>query len=300
MLRLAHLSDIHLGPLPPVVWHALISKRITGYVNWQRNRRQTLRPEYLVGILAHIKAQSPDHVAITGDLVNLGMDAEFDAMRKWLDLLGDPRDVTVICGNHDAYVPGALKRALLAWQPYVAGDGGAVVSSDKDYPILRRRGQVSIIGCNSARASLPFVAVGQFGRAQARRLAEMLENEGKAGRFRIVAIHHPPFSGATATHKRLNGASRFRDAVAEAGAELVLHGHTHLESFVQIQGRGGPVPVVGVPSAGQAPGGKAPAGRYNLFSIEGKIGGWKIGWLEFGYGAPGADVIQLSERILRT
>jgi 3',5'-cyclic AMP phosphodiesterase CpdA len=299
MLRLAHLSDIHLGPLPPVVWHALMSKRITGYVNWQRNRRQTLQPEYLIGILAHIKAQAPDHVAITGDLVNLGMDAEFDAVRKWLDLLGDPRDVTVICGNHDAYVPGALQRALRAWEPFVTGDDRAEIRGDRDYPVLRRRGRVSIIGCNSAHASLPFMAVGRFGRSQARRLARMLAVEGKEGRFRVVAIHHPPFSGATAPHKRLNGAARFRDVVAEAGAELVLHGHTHLESFVTIRGPDGPVPVIGVPSAGQAPGGNAPAGRYNLFSIEGEPDRWKVGWSEYGYGAPGTDVVQLGERILQ-
>jgi hypothetical protein len=38
VFRLAHLSDPHLGPLPPVSWIDLASKRIFGFINWQRRR----------------------------------------------------------------------------------------------------------------------------------------------------------------------------------------------------------------------------------------------------------------------
>ncbi|TIO72439.1 MAG: metallophosphoesterase, partial [Mesorhizobium sp.] len=34
MLRLAHISDVHLGPLPDVTYRDLASKRVLGYVNW--------------------------------------------------------------------------------------------------------------------------------------------------------------------------------------------------------------------------------------------------------------------------
>ncbi|RVC83466.1 metallophosphoesterase, partial [Mesorhizobium sp. M4A.F.Ca.ET.022.05.2.1] len=40
MFRLAHISDVHLGPLPGVTYRELASKRVVGYVNWQRNRRR--------------------------------------------------------------------------------------------------------------------------------------------------------------------------------------------------------------------------------------------------------------------
>ncbi|TIR95677.1 MAG: metallophosphoesterase, partial [Mesorhizobium sp.] len=33
MLRLAHISDVHLGPLPDVTYRDLASKRVLGYVN---------------------------------------------------------------------------------------------------------------------------------------------------------------------------------------------------------------------------------------------------------------------------
>ena len=45
-LRLAHISDVHLGPLPKVKRSELFSKRITGYVNFRRNRMNADQPEF--------------------------------------------------------------------------------------------------------------------------------------------------------------------------------------------------------------------------------------------------------------
>ena len=38
VFRIAHLSDPHLGPLPTVRLKDLASKRLTGYLNYRRNR----------------------------------------------------------------------------------------------------------------------------------------------------------------------------------------------------------------------------------------------------------------------
>lgn len=278
--------------MPPVRRRELMSKRITGYVNWRRNRIATHQPEVLLKLLDDAKSRRADHMVVTGDLINIGLKQEIEAAREWLELLGPPRDVSVVCGNHDAYVPGALARALAAWQPWCAGDDSEIVDGPEDYPVLRRRGEISIIGCNSARASLPFLATGYFRGQQARKLAQILEQEGKAGQCRIVLIHHPPVEGAAPRHKRLNGQSLFRAAIAEQGAELVLHGHTHVDSIHRIPGPGGPVAVVGVPSGAQAPMEKVrkPAARYNLFNIARGPRGWSIAMQEYGYAGPGAGV----------
>ena len=110
MFRLAHISDVHLGPLPAVAYRELASKRIVGYVNWHRNRRRLLHEGVLGAILDGIAATPNDHLAITGDLVNLALDSEIEAARLWLEALGKPTDVSVVPGNHDAYVPGAFDR----------------------------------------------------------------------------------------------------------------------------------------------------------------------------------------------
>ncbi|MCB1429016.1 MAG: metallophosphoesterase [Nitratireductor sp.] len=284
MFRLAHLSDIHLGPLPPMRRRELISKRITGYVNWKRNRMRTHQPEILARLIDHLSSTSHDHLAVTGDLINLGLLAEVENARAWLSSLGEPEDVTVTCGNHDSYVPGILSKAFTFWSPWMSDDAGKAAARSEDFPFVRRRSGISIIVCNSARASMPFMATGYFRSDQARALRSILKTEGEAGNCRVILIHHPPFLRATRWHKRLVGASLFRRAVAAEGAELVLHGHTHLASVMAIPGKARPVPVVGVPSAAQAPGGKRPAARYNLFSISRPDREWEITMDEYGYG----------------
>ncbi len=90
MFRLAHLSDIHLGPLPDVSYRELASKRITGYINWQRNRKRAMFGDTLLKLVADLKAQSPSHVAVTGDLVNLATKTEIVGARIWLEISATP------------------------------------------------------------------------------------------------------------------------------------------------------------------------------------------------------------------
>ncbi len=271
MFRIAHISDVHLAPLPKPSWRELASKRITGYVNYRLNRARSLQPEILERLVAEIKVRKPDHIIVTGDLVNIALDAEIENAGGWLEALGPPSDVTVIPGNHDAYVPGALARALGRWRPYVCGDE----AGEGGFPFLRQRGEVALIGCCSAAATAPFMATGPFDRAQAKRLEALLRQTGEQGLFRAVLIHHPPFAGVTKWHKRLTGAARFRDIIRNAGAELVLHGHTHVASLAEIAGPDQQsVPVVGVAAAGQAPGGhKAPA-AFNWIEVAGGPKAW--------------------------
>ncbi len=278
-----------------------MSKRITGYVNWRRNRVHTHQPEVLTRLLEDLATRNADHIAVTGDLINLGLEAEIQNAREWLEMLAPPEKVTVVCGNHDAYVPGALSKALKQWQPFVVGDDRRQIRGQHDFPTLRRRGMVSIIGCNSARATMPFLATGFFRAGQARRLSAILAKEGKEGRFRVVLIHHPPVRGATNPSKRLNGQSLFRKVIAEHGAELVLHGHTHLNTIHTIAGPDGPVPVVGVPSGAQAPlaAMRKPAARYNIFDISQTAKGWSVAMEEYGYGGPGSAVELVAKLQLR-
>jgi 3',5'-cyclic AMP phosphodiesterase CpdA len=276
MFRLAHISDPHLGPLPHVRWRDLASKRVTGYVNWQRHRGRAMASPALGQIMADLAAQKPDHLAITGDLVNLGLDVEVGNARLWLESQGAPEDVSVVPGNHDAYVPGALARACKSWADYMTGDTPPMSAAPSDmFPYLRIRNRVAVIGVSSAIATSPFLARGAFRPGQARRLAQILNDCGKRGQFRIILIHHPPVRGAAPLHKRLFGIGLFQEVVRENGAELVLHGHTHQPTVNHIDGRDGKVPVVGVSSTSQSPGGLSPPAGYNLFEISGTPGAWR-------------------------
>ena len=146
MFRLAHVSDVHLGPLPDVTYRDLASKRMVGYVNWQRNRRHIMQDGVIGSITADIKAVGVDHLAVTGDLVNLALDGEIELARLWLETLGPPEEVSVVPGNHDAYVPGAFDKVCRFWGPWMTGDGRNAPSDRHAFPYMRVRDKVALIG----------------------------------------------------------------------------------------------------------------------------------------------------------
>ena len=107
---LAHLSDPHLPPLPAPRLADLAGKRALGYLNWTRNRHKFQRRNVLDVLISDLQTQTPDHIAVTGDLVNLALEAEFAPALTWLESVGAPDRVTVIPGNHDAYVRATQHR----------------------------------------------------------------------------------------------------------------------------------------------------------------------------------------------
>jgi len=298
MFRLAHLSDVHLGPLPDVTYRQLASKRITGYINWKRNRSKTFHDGALGAIVDDIKAAKPDHIAVTGDLMNLALADEISLSVGWLESLGPAHDVSVVPGNHDAYVPGALRKASIAWRPWTEGDAGWSKMNENGYPYVRVRDGVAIIGVNSARASAPFLATGSFTEEQARRLANILDRAHKEGLYRVVMIHHPPVRGAAPAHKRLFGISTFQKVIAGHGAELVLHGHTHLPTLYWIKGRHGQTPVVGVAAGGENHGQHKPLAQWNLIEIEKNGDGFRTFLTRRGLVGHTGHVAQLSHEEL--
>ena len=296
MITLAHISDVHLAPLPPVKWTELASKRITGFINWRLRRHNSLSGDGLANLVHHMREQKPDFTAVTGDLVNLGLEAEANTAFNWLQTVGTPDEVCVSPGNHDAYVRPTFGYNNARWGDYIRGE----TLDAAQFPFVRRIGDVAIISCSSAVPSAPFFAIGRFEQDQADRLARILKMLGEAGYFRVVMIHHPPNLEARHPRLGLRGAKRFRDAVAQQGAELILHGHTHKSSIFAIPGLTGDVPVVGVAAAGAAQSEAAsedPA-RYNLFKIERLGTAWSCTMREFGFQRLSPDIVlRLSLRI---
>jgi len=279
---LAHLSDVHLAPLPRPRIGELVNKRITGYINWLRGRRFVHDRAVLERLVDDLKEQAPDHIAITGDIANIALEEEFVRGRRWLQQLDSFKNVSFVPGNHDAYVRQAVRYAP-QWAPYMTGDDGAV-----GFPYVRRRGPVALIGLSTAVATAPFMATGRLGPNQLATLAPLLDALKAESLFRVILIHHPPVSEAKA-HKRLTDAAGFLSVIAAHGAELLLHGHDHLHMLNWLDGPGGTrVPAVGVPSASAAPGTAHDAAAYNLYRIGGAPGAWTCTMTSRGIAAGGA------------
>ena len=117
-----------------------------GYVNWKRSREALNDMALLARIVADLRDQRPDHVAVTGDLVNIGMPAEFRRAALWMETLGDPSDVSFVPGNHDAYVRAAMPLLETTFAPWTTGDAPRGAAT---FPYLRVRREVAIIGLTS-------------------------------------------------------------------------------------------------------------------------------------------------------
>ncbi len=285
MFTLAHLSDPHLGPLPTPGWRDLIGKRITGYVNWRRKRRFVHDMDVLARIVADMQAQAPNHIAVTGDIANIGLPEEFPPGRAWLESLGKPADVTFVPGNHDIYVREAAPYVERLFGPHMCDDEGLA-----GFPFVRRRGPVALIALSSGVPTAPFLATGWLGAKQLAELVVVLNQLKKENLFRILLIHHPPKTDA-ARHKQLLDAQLFRQLIAAYGADLILHGHDHMNMINWLWGPNDTrIPAVGVPSASARPGVAKEAAGYNLYKIEGTHGAWRCEMISRGITADGTVV----------
>jgi 3',5'-cyclic AMP phosphodiesterase CpdA len=286
MFTLAHLSDPHLAPLPSPRWTELIGKRVTGYINWQRKRRFIHDSAVLAKIVADMKAQSPDHIAVTGDIANIALPGEFSHGSDWLESLGRAPDVSFVPGNHDVYVREASFFATRQWGAYMCDDDGV-----DGFPFVRRRGPLALIGLSTGVPTAPLLATGWAGTKQLAEFAAVLNALKKENVFRVVLIHHPPVSEA-GRQKRLLDAPILLRVIAAHGADLLIHGHDHVHMINWLNGPNGTrVPAVGVPSASAAPGVTKNAAAYNLYRIAGLAGAWTCELTSRGIG-PACEVIE--------
>ena len=294
---LAHLSDPHLGPMPPARIAELLGKRAIGYANWKRRRHAIHRRDVLAQILADIHAQRPDHIAVTGDLVNVALPAEFTQARTWLEGVGSPQDVSLVPGNHDAYSRAAGGQFALSWADYMRGDGETAVR----FPYLRRRGPFALIGLTTAVPSAPFMATGRIGHTQLAGLDEMLARVQSEQLCRVVLIHHPLRSARGRWSARLTDAAALVDVLKRHGVDLVLHGHDHRHATVWFESQRGRFASIGVPSASASFGGHHQPAAYQLISVERVDNGqWSITRRVRGLGGNASDgIVELKSERLR-
>ena len=261
--------------MPRVTPRALMNQRVLGYLSWQRRRYRVHRREVLDALVEDMRAEGPDHVAITGDLVNISLPAEFVQAAAWLRQLGLPDEITVIPGNHDAYVEVKWREAWAHWSDYMCGDGGGRSESDL-FPFLRRRGPVALIGMSTAVATPPTFATGRLGKRQLRGLEELLASLAGQDVCRVLLLHHPPVPTMTDYRRRLVDADELAAVLERYPVELVLCGHQHIFQLGGMRSDGSAIPVVGAPSASLHGGDRHHEGGYLIYDLAPGPGGWVI------------------------
>ncbi len=270
-LRFAHLSDVHLGPLPAAPPRAFLNKRLLGLLSWTLRRRYRHRGEVLEAVVEDLRSLEPGHVLLTGDLTNLSLPEEFVRSATWLHRLAPVDRVMLIPGNHDAYLEGAWRPGWRHWSPWM--NGGR--AGDPVFPLLRRWKDLAFLGLSSAVPSPPGYASGRLGGDQLRRLAGMLDGLAAEDCFRIVMVHHPPIDIGR-PRKELEDRAGLAGLLLEKGAELVLCGHEHRFALGFLRGSGREIPVLQAPSASMWAREPERQGGYLFLELERQEGGWLL------------------------
>ena len=264
-VRIAHFSDVHALDLAGASPADFVNKRLVGYLNLLSRRRSKHPVRLFEALVDSLAADRPDEIAVTGDLTNLSLASEFALARRTLDRLGGgPEHVTLVPGNHDVYTGSAARERLFerVLGEYARGDGTDAV----EFPTVRVRGEVALVGLSTARPSPPPWSDGALGRAQLDRLESRLRQ--LEGRFRVLLLHHPPYDNRHVLFRGLRDRARLQAVLKRAGCELVLHGHEHRDLRGELPGPAGPIPVIGVGSATYDDPRPDRHARYNLYVIE--------------------------------
>lgn len=304
-ITIAHLSDVHLAPLAafwPSYWNA---KRFLGFANWVVRRRKSHLRAVVDLLTLDLRHQMVDHIAVSGDLINIGLPQEYETALLWLHTLGPPNRVSVVPGNHDIYTRLRRHTGVGRWARYMESDDwGAELAPGPGprFPYVRRIGaSIALVGLNSAVPTPPGIASGEVGPEQIRECQRVLRELGRRGMFRLVMIHHPPLISQVRPGRDLKDAADLDEVLIEAGAELVIHGHNHRDMVGWHRTSAGLMPVVGIASASI---GRVhrhePLARYNIYHLHAPRPGhgWQIELIGRGIREPNGPVVQVERRWL--
>ena len=270
MFTLAHVTDWHATDPRGAGLTPLLGKRAFGWLSWKLRRGRTHRPEVLAALKRDLDEQAPDQIAITGDLTHIALPQEFVESARQLRDLAEPSRIALVPGNHDRYVQVSESESWDRWAPFMVSDGASHSQAPRsgEWPTLRVRGEVALVGTCSAVPTPWFQASGRLGDGQLERLEALLVELGQRDLFRVVLIHHPPLDRDRSSRRRLLDAPRLREILARAGAELVLHGHRHRTRIQMLPGPGGPIPVVGARSSTDVGEEEEKSAQYHLYRIQ--------------------------------
>ena len=228
-------------------WPQLANKRLLSYLSWRCGGRRSI-VEIVLDALVRDLHDASVPITSRSPAIWSTWRCRRSSQRPaaWLRRLGPPEWVSVVPGQprrpgHCAAGRwlGSLARLRLV-RPRYAG------YCDADFPFLRRRGPLAIIGLSTAFPSRPR----SRDRAARRRPADaprpLLERLEPAPACRVLLLHHSPVDGLSRRRRRLIDAAQLRRCSPTRRGSRAPRPRAPF-SFGQVAGASGPVPVFGAP-----------------------------------------------------
>jgi len=233
-MRFIHLTDPHLTSLKATSFTAQRGKRALGYLSWKRKRQFVHLREILDQTTRAIKAEQPDQILITGDLVHICLPDEIQQAHRWLKSLGSPELITLVPGNHDIYQSECWQNIASVWGDYLGLESQPTSKLPADsYPLVKRFGAFNLVSLSSSEAMPVFSAQGRLGKKQLTALQNELDQ--LCGQPSGWLIHHPPLPGLTGKRRALSEADTLKNLIQKYQPAFVLYGHNHrnVETLIQ-------------------------------------------------------------------
>jgi 3',5'-cyclic AMP phosphodiesterase CpdA len=231
MIRLAHLSDVHVtAPHLPWKWRDWLSKRLTSWVNYAwlgREQRFVFGDQVLFRLMDDLDDRKVDHVVFSGDATALGFESEMDRAACLLRVTDLATKGLAVPGNHDyctrfAEKSGAFEKYFTPWQQ------GRRIGEHR-YPFAQRVDDIWLVGVNAAVGNrIPWNASGWVGPDQLTRLRQLLA--GLEPGPRVLVVHYPVRLSNGQREPKAHGLRDLDALLAVArggGVSLWLHGHRH-------------------------------------------------------------------------
>lgn len=226
MQRIAHLSDVHILDARTGTRRARY-RFATKFLSLGRPIDPLARSRRLARALMLAKSAGAEHFVISGDLTEVGEDAEFEHFAETLHDAKLPEDsVTLVPGNHDAYThENAWRKAmdgpLARFASASAAAAGKVVE----------RGPVAFLPIDTSCFQTITWSGGIFTRAMAAAVERRLTDPALRQKAIVLVAHHPPFHPHALPLVRwidgLRGCAEVLDLLARHPRLQLLHGHFH-------------------------------------------------------------------------
>jgi 3',5'-cyclic AMP phosphodiesterase CpdA len=275
MLRLAHVSDVHLF-CPEARWvpEDLLSRRLTGWLNMtlmRRGRKFRRAAEVLAILVDDVYERRADGLIFSGDATSLGFEEEFALTASLLRLdAPDAIPTLAVPGNHDYYTRASAQQGLFE-RYFVKGLHGERIDA-ATYPFARKFGPLWLIGVNSCTGNSWFWdATGRVGDDQLDRLRQLLALPHIASEPRILVTHFPIGLANGKPEKpwhKLRDLRPVLEVAHEAGVSLWLHGHRHHPYYLPA------TPTNPIPSICSGSGTQRKCWTYNEYQFDGEV--WRV------------------------
>lgn len=275
MVRLAHVSDVHLF-CPEARWvpEDLLSRRVTGWLNMtlmRRGRKFQDAADILRILMDDVYSRRPDGVIFSGDATSLGFCEEFALTAELLRInAADSLPTLAVPGNHDYYTRSTAQQGLFEQYFARALEGERVDGAT--YPFARRIGPLYLIGLNSCTGNDWFWdATGEVGQEQLERFRRLLSRPHIAAAPKVLVTHFPIGLANGKPEKpwhKLRDLKTVLRAAHEAGIALWLHGHRHRPYYLPA------TPRRLIPSICSGSGTQKKCWTYNEYAFDGEL--WRV------------------------